>query len=59
MFCERCTEKMVHKYSFSAKGNYEWYQCPRCGFETVKVPVFSNVHYSEQNAGFVKNYKHK
>lgn len=49
MICEKCNGKMIHRFSFSPKGDYEWYQCPRCGFETIKVPVFTNSQIKQNN----------
>lgn len=44
MFCEKCGAKMIHHVSFSKQRNVEYEKCPKCGFETRKVPIdFNNI----------------
>lgn len=40
MFCERCGKKMNHILSFSREKNQEFFRCPKCKSETIKVPFY-------------------
>lgn len=43
MFCKKCGIPMSKVMSFSDEGNFEYYRCSKCLYETRKKPlVFDN-----------------
>lgn len=47
MFCKKCNTKMKHVMSFSVGKAVEFDVCPKCHFETKKVP-FNAFNYKTE-----------
>ena len=56
MICKVCNTPMKHIISFSKRGNYDYYRCPKCYIETKKTPFsffsYNNIQENKCNISY-------
>lgn len=57
MFCKKCNVEMKHVHRFENGKAYELYRCPKCWYESRKLPLFIEETKLKQNV--VKNTKRR